>query len=167
MGELRIEWTGVADAIAALRAWGEREQAATIVGVGDAGSHYKRMAVGAFQGAHPPGYPHEGGDRPNRASGQLQASITPSPVAMTGRGRYEILVGPTAIYGRIIELGGRITPQHASMLSWFSPWLGRRMYKHSVTLQEGGWPYMKPALDAFIPRMNSLFEDQWAGAING
>lgn len=164
MGQLRIEWRGIADVVGALRAWAEREQAATIVAVGDAGSHYRRMAVGAFQGAHAPGFPHQGGPRPNTASGHLQASITPSPISMTGRGRYEILVGPTAIYGRIIELGGRITPQHAAMLSWFSPWLGRQMYRHEVTL--GGWPYMKPALDAFIPRMNSLFEDQWAGAVN-
>jgi hypothetical protein len=164
MGQLRIEWKGIPEAIDALRAWGEREQAATIVAVGDAGSHYKRMAIGAFQGAHAPGFPHEGGDRPNRASGHLQASIKPSPIAMTGRGRYEILVGPTTVYGRIIELGGHITPQHASVLSWFSPWLGKRMYKDSVTL--GGWPYMLPSLQAFIPRMTSFFEVQWEGAVN-
>ena len=165
MGTFRVEWTGISEAIAALRAWGDREEAATVVGVGDAGSHYKRMAIGAFQGAHAPGFPHDGGERPNRASGHLQESITPSPIAMTGRGRYEILVGPTAIYGRIIELGGHITPQDAPILSWFSPWLGRQVSKHSVTLD--GWPYMKPALNAFIPRMTSIFEDQWEGAING
>ncbi len=165
MGQLRIEWKGIPEAIDALRAWGEREQAATIVAVGDAGSHYKRMAIGAFQGAHAPGFPHEGGDRPNRASGHLQASITPSPISMTGRGRYEILVGPTTVYGRIIELGGRIPAAGTVPMSWFSPWLGRQMYKNTVTL--AGWAYMKPSLNAFIPRMNSLFEDQWAGAVNG
>jgi hypothetical protein len=163
VGEISVRWDGIDEAIAALQAWAEREQLATAKATGDAGDDVQRLARGNFVGAHAPGFPHTGGDRPNTATGRLQASIVPTPVAADGDGRYTVLVGPTTIYGRIIELGGTIHPREAEYLSWFSPWLHRRMYLKEVTL--GGWPYLSPAFNTFVEtRMTDLYSEAWSAA---
>lgn len=154
------------DAIAALIAWAEREKVATLRGVQKSGEFLQSQARLNFEGIHPYGYPHDPfgaeGDRPNIVSGHLQESIVVSPVVPEGAGRFTVQVGPTAIYGRITELGGIIVKDPGYM-SWFSPWLGRQMYRHDVTLHPH--PFMKPGYDTTRDHMNSIMSDEWTAAI--
>lgn len=64
-----------------------------------------RKAQGNFEGAHPKGMPHIGGDKPNIVTGYLRRSIRMNPVVSLGLGFFGTQVGPDAIYGRRIELG--------------------------------------------------------------
>lgn len=163
MGQIRVTFTGASEAVAALSALGERLKLATERATGKAGDFYQTAARSHFSGVHLPGYPHIGGDSPNIASGRLQESILTSPVTQIGDGDYTVHIGPTTIYGRIIELGGTITPVEAKYLSWFSPWLNRRIYRKEVTLE--GWAYMRPAWNDAVEHMNSIYEDEWTEAI--
>lgn len=131
----------------------------------EVGKVLQRTARANFVGQHPPGFPHVGGDKPNVATGQLQGSITTLPVVAEGLARFSVTVGPTTIYARVIELGGTITPQEATYLSWFSPWLGRRVYRKEVTLT--GWPYFRPAYETTVAGMNHVYEQYWKEAFHG
>lgn len=57
-----------------------------------------------FQGSHPRGQPHVGGDRPNVVTGTLRRSITHDPVRRAFGG-YATRVGPSTVYARRVELG--------------------------------------------------------------
>lgn len=50
--------------------------------------------------------PSSPGDPPSLATGTLRRSITVKGPTPLGYGRWEAQVGPTAVYGRIQELGG-------------------------------------------------------------
>lgn len=163
MGTATVTFSGAAEAIAALKAWGEREKVATFRGVQKSGEFFRDEARRNFEGVHPPTWPHIGGDKPNTVSGHLQSSIITSPVEPEGVGRYTIQVGPTAVYGRITELGGTIIPVSAHYLSWFSYWLMARQYRQEVTLQPH--PYMLPAHNTTVMRMNGILSGEWADAI--
>lgn len=58
-----------------------------------------------FDGSHKKGQPHVGGDKPNVVSGYLRRSIIADPIVKVGIGQYATTVGPTAVYGRRVELG--------------------------------------------------------------
>ncbi len=57
-----------------------------------------------FIGSHAKGDPHVGGSEPNVVTGYLRRSITHTPAVQVGWS-WRSTVGPTAIYGRRIELG--------------------------------------------------------------
>ena len=58
-----------------------------------------------FIGSHAKGQSHVGGGNPNVVTGYLRRSIQSTTPKRVGLGAYEVTVGPTAIYGRRIELG--------------------------------------------------------------
>lgn len=95
-----------------------------------AGSHSRGTPTGS-----PPGSP------PWRISGHLGDSVTVRRARSTGPGRWEGQAGPTAIYGRIQELGG-VT--------------GRG---HRTTLPAR--PSLRPAWDLVRPTVNHQFRATW------
>lgn len=58
--------------------------------------------------SHPRGTPTPSapGEPPSLVTGTLRRSITVKGPTPLGRGRWEAQIGPTAVYGRIQELGG-------------------------------------------------------------
>lgn len=165
MVSIRVNIEGKREAIAEIELLKKRLLDATKNATAESGDFLQAKARGNFVGSHPPGFPHidVGMRRPNSATGDLQRSIIVLPVVEPAHGVFSVTVGPTTIYARIIELGGTITPKEAAWLSWFSPWLGRRMYRKEVTLT--GWPYLKPALDTTSHHMNGIYERHWTDAI--
>lgn len=77
-----------------------------------------------------------------KATGALSNSII---VETSGGGtKAEAQVGPTAIYGRIHELGGVIMPVTAKALHWVDD-DGNDVFAGSVTIPAR--PYLRPAVD--------------------
>lgn len=105
--------------------------------------------------SHPRGTPTPSapGEPPALISGALRRSIK---IRRTKNGPtlYEGRVGPTIVYARIQELGGRLgqNPRHGM---W----------------RQGGYlpprPYFRPAADNARPKVQSLFRDAWADALRG
>lgn len=83
-----------------------------------------------FEGSHKRGSPHTGGNKPNVVTGYLRRSITMTTPVRTGVSSYVAKVGPTAIYGRAVELG-----LHS----------GARAY-----------PYFRPAVKSVTPKLAAL-----------
>lgn len=104
---------------------------------------------------HPPGTPTPSapGDPPALISGALRRSIK-ARRTKHGPVQYEGGVGPTIVYGRIQELGGRlgVNPRHGM---WRTPgFLPPR-------------PYLRPAAFNAAPKIRKLFADAWSAAIKG
>lgn len=88
-----------------------------------------------FAGAHAKGKPHEGGDQPNVVTGYLRRSIIAEGITRAGFGEYSTRVGPTAIYGRAVELG----------------------------LRNGAkYPYFEPAVREVQPALQAIADEEWA-----
>lgn len=87
-----------------------------------------------FQGAHPKGQPHQGGDRPNVVSGMLRRSIHHLPLTRFGFGDFGTRVGPATVYARRVELG----------------WHGSR-----------GYPYFEPAVKTTRPKYEEIAAQAW------
>lgn len=105
--------------------------------------------------SHPPGTPTPSapGEPPALISGALRRSIK-TRRTKSGPTLYEGRVGPTIVYARIQELGGRLghNPRHGM---WRSPgFLPPR-------------PYFRPAAEGARPKVQSLFRDAWASALRG
>jgi len=156
VGNVNISITNVPTVISAIEDLKRRCIDAVRDATEEAGDTLRDKARANFQGSHPSGFPHVGGDRPNWVSGQLAQSITAWPLVQEGPYRFMVQVNPTTVYSRIIELGGTIVPRQAQYLSWFSPYMGRQMFKRSVTLR--GWPYLRPATEEMITDMLPIFE---------
>lgn len=73
--------------------------------VTQSGALVVRLAQENFEGSHKKGEPHQGGDRPNIVTGYARRSIMMNPIIKTGLSAFNTKVGPTAIYGRRLELG--------------------------------------------------------------
>jgi hypothetical protein len=84
-----------------------------------------------IQGRRPEGQKATAGEPPMNRTGNLRRSIRGEKF-QSGFGKYEAIVGPTIIYGRAVELGGRYSPP-----SW----------KGSSAVR--GFPYMAPAFKKF------------------
>jgi hypothetical protein len=103
--------------------------------VAKAAAVVEKEAKSNFEGSHRRGEPHNGGSMPNVVSGDLRRSITATPVARTGLATYAARVGPTAVYGRRVELG----------------WNG-----------SAGYPYFDPAVKSSRAKFGALAASVWA-----
>jgi hypothetical protein len=97
-----------------------------------------RKAKANFSGSHRPGQPHVGGDQPNVVTGNLRRSIRATPLIRLGFGDYATRVGPTAIYGRRVELG---------------------------YLNQRGYPYFVPAATAAAVEFRAMGARNYAKAL--
>lgn len=173
--QLKVDASNFTEAIDALIA---RMDAATAVATSAAGNQLVSAAVGNFEGAHAVGFPHVGGTKPNTVTGNLQRSIKAQPVRSAGAYRYSVTVGPHAIYSRIIELGGRITPKKGPFLVWT---LGPRpsskegwraaqkagLVRRARSVTISPHPYFSPAVVSVARKLPQLFIKYWDKAING
>lgn len=156
MAAIKVQVDGAPQWWAAVEQMRGRVRAATDKAVND-GLH--EIQLKAQQNltfySHPRGTPTPSapGEPPALISGALRRSIK---VRRTKRGPgvYEGRVGPTIIYGRIQELGGRLghNPRHGM---WRQPgYLPPR-------------PYLRPAVISVLPKIRQIFLDAWARAIRG
>lgn len=106
--------------------------------VAKAAATVEREAKQNFSGSHKRNEPHSGGSQPNIVSGDLRRSITSTPVARTGVASYTATVGPTAVYGRRVELG----------------WNG-----------SAGYPYFNPAVKSARAKFGALAASIWAATL--
>lgn len=99
--------------------------------------------------SHPKGTPTPSspGEPPSLVTGQLRRSIRVQGPAQVAPATYEARIGPTAVYGRIQELGGVTGRGHATTLP--------------------ARPYLAPALEALIAsgRLSAAYTEAWAAAM--
>lgn len=99
--------------------------------------------------SHPKGTPTTSprGEPPAIVSGQLRRSIKVVGPRAIGGGTYEAQIGPTAVYGRIQELGGPI-------------WTGATLPPR---------PYLAPTVRTLVDsgRLGTVYMDAWRGAFTG
>jgi len=103
--------------------------------------------------------PSGSGDPPALVSGNLRRGVQVGPPGgpeNIGANRWRGWVGPTAVYGRIQELGGEIhTPSSSSMVMSGTPgsgiWLPAR-------------PYVRPALTESMGEIQAIFRRRWTEA---
>jgi phage gpG-like protein len=91
----------------------------------------------------------------SKQSGNLMNSIQVR-VSKATETQAEAEIGPTAIYARIQELGGIITPVKAKMLSWIDD--GVRIFVKLVRIPAR--PYLRPAVDEHIGDIEAAIETQ-------
>ena len=138
---------GVDEFAAALDALAQRMHSATRKATGDGIKLLQRRTHSRLSRYyHPPNTPTPAppGGPPARISGHLRGSLTPTGPYATGTG-YTGQLGPTAVYGRIQELGGQA---------------GRN---HSVTLPPR--PYLEPTVRDSRNDLRRLYVDAWARAM--
>lgn len=87
------------------------------------------------------------GEPPALVTGQLRRSIKVEGPRAMGPGVYQARIGPTAVYGRIQELGGMAGPGRMTRLP--------------------ARPYVAPALEALTRdgRLASAYTDAWRAAM--
>src|ERR1017187_275061 len=155
MAGIHVEIEGVSEAISALEKLKAKVTLATREATAKSGSVLQATAVAEFN--------H--GDAPHTRTGNLQRSIRTWPVVQEGPARYRVQVNPTAIYSRIQELGGTITPKEKDFLSWIgvrADGTVGRIYKRSVTLRPR--PYLRPATESMGPKMEIVYGTAWRSA---
>jgi hypothetical protein len=96
-----------------------------------------------FIGSHSRREPHVGGNRPNVATGMLRRSILTVGPTSPAQGEWTAQVGPTAVYGRRVELG---YPGGAGR--------GRQRTRP--------FPYLRPAVESSTWQIRSIALAQWA-----
>lgn len=109
MGRQAVEVVGVSELTAALQEMFTAASAATRVATSQA-SHLVEREIKATlaTSSHPRGTPTPSGpgDPPSLITGTLRRSTTVLGPVPLGLGRWEAQIGPTAVYGRVQELGG-------------------------------------------------------------
>lgn len=100
-----------------------------------------QLAQNEIKGSRKEGEKAVAGQPPKNRTGNLRRSIKGFKFS-SGYARYNAIVGPTMVYSRAVEIGGRYAP---------SSWQG--------TTAMGGFPYMKPAYEKFIESnlVNKIF----------
>ena len=143
---IRLE--GVAEFKAALLGTISAEQAATRKATAD-GAHLIEKAAKEKLGetSHERGTPTPSapGDPPSLITGNLRRSITvngPNATQVGGFPGWRAEIGPTAVYGRVQELGG---------------WAGHANLPPR--------PYMQPAYDDVKPQLQGIFTKAWRGPL--
>lgn len=137
--------TGVQEAIAALAKKNAQIDAATRLATARVLHEMELRTKNKLkQKSHPRGTPTPSGpgEPPALVTGNLFRSINVTGPESIGAGAFRGSVGPTAIYGRIQELGG-VT--------------GRG------TLPAR--PYLKPAYDELLPQIPVIYREAWTAAI--
>ena len=114
---LGMSWLGVDAALAALAKKAAEVDVVSRQVVTKSAAVVIRAAQANFEGAHKKGEPHVGGSLPNVVTGTLRRSIVMSKVTRNGVGDFSSSVGPTAVYGRAVELGLR----NGASYPYFSP----------------------------------------------
>lgn len=78
----------------------------------------RAMKAKLSERSHPPRTPTPSppGSAPAIITGTLRRSVTGTPPRQTGTYRWETTAGPTVVYSRIQELGGRTGRNHATYL---------------------------------------------------
>lgn len=89
----------------------------------------------------------DGRPGPERQTGNLSRSTRLLDVQHVGRGSWESRTGPTAVYGRRIELGF----DQADSLG--------RVYRQPP------YPYMAPGLNDAVPVLNGIYRAAWGRAL--
>jgi hypothetical protein len=112
--------------------------------------HVVGAAKRNFEGTHPRGHPHVGGNKPNIVTGHLRRSIKRGSVVRVGDLAWQVEAGPTAVYGRRIELGYPGVPG------------GGRGRQHTRA-----FPYFKPAVAASADEIHRIGVRGWSAAIEG
>jgi hypothetical protein len=99
--------TGIGSLTTAFAAWSKALDDTAKANVEQIAAMVIRDAMGNFDGAHTKGKPHvpNANNFPNIVTGTLRRSIQGSPLEKDGPGAYRTTVGPTAKYGRRVELG--------------------------------------------------------------
>ncbi len=94
---------------------------------------------------HPEGTPTPSppGDPPAWVTGNLARSVDTEGPTLVAPGRWRGQVGPTAVYGRIQELGG--------------------VAGHGARLDAR--PYLQPSFDEALPEIRQIFVEAWRAAI--
>jgi len=91
-----------------------------------------------IKGKRPQGQKATAGQPPMNRTGNLRRSIR-GQKRKVGFAKYQVIVGPTMVYGRAVELGGEYAPRS---------WKGTTAMK--------GFPYMAPAFKQFEPTLAQL-----------
>jgi phage gpG-like protein len=134
---------GVSEFKAAIDGHIARQLAATRVAVGK-GAHLieEKAKLELSTSSHPRGTPTPSrpGEPPSLVSGTLRRSVRVQGPTNIDATSYTASVGPTAIYGRIQELGGE-----AGRWSYLPP-----------------RPYMAPGITKAGPELQAIFRDAWA-----
>jgi hypothetical protein len=136
LGFAGAEWVGLGAFHEAFARMGAGVDVAARRNVTEATAYLIREAQSNFEGSHKKGATHRGGAKPNVVTGNLRRSIIGSGVTHTGMTTYENTVGPTAKYGRRVELG--------------MPGMG------------GAYPYFGPATAKTRQHLPALATSNWA-----
>lgn len=134
---------GVSEAIAALEAKNAQINAATRTATAKVLHLVERRTKEKLsEKSHAAGTPTPSGpgEPPALITGNLRRSITVNGPDTIGPGTFRGEVGPTAIYGRVQELGGGPSNLPAR-------------------------PYLQPAYDELRNEIPSIFREAWAAAI--
>lgn len=149
-GAIRV--TGVAQLTHALEGMVASVNAATRVATAQASHLLEREIKKTLATtSHPRGTPtpSDPGEPPSLVTGTLRRSITVKGPVPLGIGRWEAQIGPTAVYGRIQELGGVTGRGHAATLP-------ARPYVHPS--------YTKLAASGALAQ---LYHSAWRAAMSG
>lgn len=142
--------TGIAELARALEAMAARIEAATPVAVATATAMVEVAArANLSRTSHSRGTPTPSapGQPPSLISGRLRSSFDILGPTPAGAGAWRAVLGPTAVYARIQELGGQAGRGHATTLP--------------------ARPYLRPAVDDLLHSgaLRGAFAAAWAEAI--
>lgn len=144
---MQIIFEGIAEALAAIEEMVLRQHAATRAATAKALHLVERETKSELsKNSHRRGTPSPAGpgEPPALVTGNLRRSISVTGPDPKGVGTWEGRVGPTAVYGRIQELGGRT---------------GR---SHAVNLPPR--PYLQPTIERLHDDIARIFYEAWAAA---
>lgn len=144
---IRIDITGVDAFLAGVEKQVAAFDVAARATATEAAAWVEAEAKGNFVGSHRRGEPHVGGPRPNVVTGNARRSITHEPIRRVGVAAYYTRVGPTAVYGRRLQLG------------WPGPSDG--LPGHQVTKP---YPYMPDAYEVQA-HLSEIAQRNWRRAV--
>ncbi len=134
-----FEWTGIPEFAAALERVVTAASVEARAAVAEAAGEVEKQAKLNASGR--PG--------PNVITGTLRRSIKHDPITPWGVRGWQTQVGPTAVYGRRVELGFHGTDS-----------LGRHF-------NQPGYPYFTPSWNMVAPRMTAIYAAHWRKALTG
>lgn len=168
MVDKRVQIESARGAIEQLRAIAERVNQATDKTVDDVLSIVQvETQANLSLTTHPPMTPTPSppGSPPALIFGTLRRSIRTRRDPPSAPGIYSGRVGPTAIYGRIQELGGRIASK-GRPLAWKNLDAdGQEKWNFADHVNLPPRPFLKPAVEATKERVREAFRRAWDRAL--